>query len=334
MALQQSTASLSMVEPLDFYMNEEMQSDNKFMTHPGDRSPTFIREAALKEFQAYKDVLTSHGLDITVFQSKPEHETPDAVFPNNWFSTHRDESSNEGFMVTYPMKGLSRRRERRPDIVEFLNSKYPHHIDLSPLEDRAGGDMNGTLGSDDSAAYLEGTGAMVFDRIHRVIYMSLSERADEHAAKRLIRTLALSASHVPHSKGYELITFSSQDRNGHRIYHTNVMMAVGTRVAVVCSEAIVDVVERETVLNRLTESDHVVVEISWSQMENFCGNVLEVKLPDDSLALVMSSRARLSFTQHQIDTLLSHYSELISSDLSTIETYGGGGARCMLAELF
>lgn len=297
----QTTSKILMVRPFHFFFNEETAKNNYFQ----QRAPHSIHEKAAEEFDSFVKLLRSNDIDVIVVQDTPEPSTPDSIFPNNWFSSHIS-----GELILYPMFAQNRRQERKPEILNLLTRKmnHPKIIDLTPWEKEN--------------EFLEGTGSMIFDRYKRVAYACRSERTSE-------RVLADFCSRM----NYDYVLFDAFDRNKKPIYHTNVMMEVGTQVAVVCLDAIQNEHDREKLISRLQSSGKIVVEIGLDQLDYFVGNMLELKNRSGQPIMVMSKSAReaLSFEQEKT---ISTYNKIISADLKTIETAGGGSARCMIAEIF
>lgn len=289
-----------MIEPIGFRANPETAGDNAFQ-RPSDGSELAIEVAAREEFARLREALESRGIEVVWRPASGDRGTPDAVFPNNWFTTHAG-----GTLVLYPMRAPSRRRERRAELVDMLREGYPDLVDLSghELEDR----------------FLEGTGSLVIDEAARIVYASESPRSD----RRLVEAWAEQLDHDP-------VIFRAFDAEGRPIYHTNVVLSMGTGWAVVCVEAI-DPLDRSEVLATLAETGHDTIDITREQMRAFCGNVLELENDRGGKLVVMSDRAFHAFTDGQRTALAAH-AELVHVDLTTIETHGGGSARCMLAEL-
>ena len=291
-----------MIRPARFAFNEETAENNFFQQKS---TSDVVPEKALEEFDAFVNLLRGNDVDVTVVQDTPEPWTPDSIFPNNWFSSHLS-----GELVLYPMFAGNRRLERKAEVLDLLRRKMNHRklIDLTHWEKEG--------------AYLEGTGSMIFDRDKRIAYCCRSPRTSE-------KVLADFCSRM----NYDALVFDATDKEGNLIYHTNVMMEVGTQVAVICAEAIRDEKERQKVLSRLATTGKIIVEISLDQVAHFAGNMLEVKSRNGQPLMVMSSSAREALTPVQQDTIAT-FSQIVSADLHTIETNGGGSARCMLAELF
>jgi len=298
----QTTSKVLMIRPAHFAFNEETAQNNFFQQKSASDT---VAEKAIEEFDAFVNLLRGKDVDVTVVQDTAEPWTPDSIFPNNWFSSHLS-----GELVLYPMFAENRRLERKPVILDLLRRKMNHRklIDLTHWEKEG--------------AFLEGTGSMVFDRHKRIAYCCRSPRTSE-------KVLADFCSRM----NYDALVFDATDKEGNLIYHTNVMMVVGTQVAVICAEAISDEKEREKVLSRLTTTGKIIVEISLEQVALFAGNMLEVKSRNGHPLMVMSASARKALAPRQENTI-STFSQIVSADLQTIETNGGGSARCMLAELF
>lgn len=294
-----SARRVLMVDPLGFRSNPETLADNAFQAP--DVDPDGVEQAARAEFLALRGALLEAGVEVEV-HVPPNPATPDAVFPNNWFTTSQD-----GTLVLYPMRARSRRGERWPALVAWLGERYPTLVDLTDTEKEG--------------AFLEGTGSLVIDERSRIVYASVSSRTDP----RLVSEWSERFAYAPY-------IFHAAGRDGREVYHTNVMMALGSGWAVVCSEAIRSPEERGRVLEALARTGHEIVRITLDQMHDFCGNVLELENPEGERFMVMSERARKAFRTDQLATL-SRHARSLHVDLTTIETHGGGSARCMLAEL-
>ncbi len=292
-----------MVRPAQFGYNAETAENNAFQSKL-DISKSIIKEKAVSEFDAMVDLLDQHGVNVIVIEDTAQPQKPDAVFPNNWFSTH------PGRVVLYPMYAESRRVERRGDILDHLISEYGY------------GCIQSYTHNEDQGKMLEGTGSMILDRDHMIAYACISERTDQQ----------LFFDWCQHF-GYRPEAFTSVDSNDGLVYHTNVMMALGQQYVVVCMESVKSPTERENLLNAFAETNKVVVEITLDQMNNFAGNMLEVLDGDGNPLLIMSSRAYQSLTPDQIQTL-EKYTRILAPDIGTIETIGGGSVRCMMAEIF
>lgn len=305
----QTTSHILMIRPAAFFFNEET-AENNYYQDPTKAVPKGTsQEKALAEFNAFVELLRSKGIDVITFDDTVENNTPDSIFPNNWVSFH-----NNGRVFLYPMNAVSRRRERRPEILDLLRSNGFH---IESISDYSTSEAQNT--------FLEGTGSMIFDREHNIAYAARSQRTDE----TLFRTWCADAGFTP-------VVFSSfQSVNGERlpIYHTNVMMCVADKYAVICLDTIDNPEERETVVASLQSTGKTIVEISEDQVNQFAGNMLQVQNQNGTRFLVMSESAYQSLNDDQRRTLES-FNELIHADLPTIETCGGGSARCMMAEVF
>jgi len=300
-----TTDTVLLVPPTSFFFNTETAQDNEFM-HTPDRAQTrsSVRSAALKECNALHAALSEAGIDAHLALNH-RADAPDALFPNNWFSTHAD-----GTLSLYSMKAESRRRERIPQTIARLQQ-----LGYTQVENFTEGENEGKV--------LEGTGAMVLDRANRVCYVCESQRADISVAERWCEAM-----------GYKLFNMGpALDVHGHPIYHTNVVMSVGTSVAVVCMSTLTASKQAE-LRAQLESTGHALLDISHEQMGQFCGNVLELASPTKGRVMVMSLAAFKAFTPQQHETLAQHKVTPIYADVTTIETLGGGGVRCCCAELF
>lgn len=295
----QSPDSVVMIRPLAFAPNTETIADNFFQAREPIAPTASVAEAAFGEVTRMAQQLADLGVKVYLFDDPEEHR-PDSVFPNNWFSTHPD-----GRVALYPMFAPSRRAERRSDIIAALRGRFQIIAvhDYSVLED--------------DGRYLEGTGAMVFDHVHRIAYVARSLRSDEQAVDMVCRDL-----------DYRPVKFATRDRRGAPIYHTNVMMAVGSTIAVVALDAIADTQERKTVQESLQSTGHTIVALSLEQLEAFACNTIEVTT-DSGPRLVMSSRGYESLNRSQRRAICEH-AELLAISVPTVEL-AGGSVRCMIA---
>jgi hypothetical protein len=293
-----------MVEPTSFGFDEQTALSNVFQKHI-DSSAVEITTRAQAEFDSFVATLRAHNIEVIMFRDTDFQPKPNAVFSNNWLSTWPD-----GRVFLYPMATASRRIERSEAALNPIRAtrKISEVSDLSQAE------------QDD--LFLESTGVMVFDHVNKFAYACLSERCNED----LLRTHAAQL-------GYEPIVFHAATSDGVAIYHTNVMLAIQAHSAVICTEAISDADERSNILAYLRKTSHEVIEISLSQMRNFCGNILEVQSRDGKPCIVMSQSAYEHFTPDQRAMLETH-DMLIPVAIPTIEAIGGGSARCMLTEIF
>ena len=297
----QTTSHILMIRPVNFGYNAETAVNNAFQVAGMDAE---AQKKALREFDAFVSVLRSNGVDVTVVQDTPEPHTPDSIFPNNWISFH-----NDGTVIFYPMYAANRRLERKQHVIDTVRTLFEikSQIDLSSYESKN--------------IFLEGTGSMVLDRDNKIAYACLSPRTDKKVLEDFCK-----------QTGFKPVSFRAVDSKGREIYHTNVMMCVADRYVVICLESIDDKTERENVTTAITGSDKEIIEISFDQMNHFAGNMLQVENVSGQKLLVMSSQAFRSLTKQQVDKL-SSYNNIIHSPLVTIETNGGGSARCMMAEV-
>lgn len=300
--MSQATANILMVRPVRFGFNEQTAESNAFQEAT---SQEFVQTKALHEFDTMVAGLRKEGVNVLVFEDTPEPFTPDSVFPNNWVSFHEN-----GEVILYPMQAPNRRQERRMDIIENLKDRFSIEkiVDLSYFETEN--------------KFLEGTGSMVLDRIHKIAYACLSPRTNAMVLERFGK-----------ETGYEIISFEAVDAAQKAIYHTNVLMCIGNEFVVICLEAIANVSERNRVVERLEATAKTIVEISEQQMNCFAGNMLLVTNHRQEKLLVMSTSSFESLTTKQRD-LLANYAKVLHFDLTTIEKNGGGSARCMLAEVY
>lgn len=303
----QCANTVIMVRPVAFHANPLTMESNSFMDEDLALSEQQQQSAALAEFEGLVSVLRDAGLQVLVFEDTRAPGTPDSVFPNNWVSFHAD-----GTVVLYPMMAINRRTERRMDIIEALSSD--EHFRIKEIVDLSGHER------DDQ--FLESTGSLVLDRPNRVAYACLSPRTHLEVLGEFAQRL-----------DYDVLSFEATDREGLAIYHTNVMMAQGEGFAVICSESIRDPAQRTAVLGKLESLGHEIVEISYAQMEQFAGNMLELENESGGKILAMSGRAHDSLTAEQRQTL-GRYARLVHAPINVIEDSAGGSVRCMLAEVF
>lgn len=295
----QAPGAVVMVRPHHFTPNPETAVDNAFQLPRPDLSAERLAGRALAEFDALVRTLMAEGVRVHVFEDLG-HSTPDSVFPNNWFSTHQG-----GRIAVYPMAAPSRRGERRPDVIELLKREYrvQEVIDYSGLEY--------------DHLFLEGTGAMILDHSERVAYVGASSRADPVILERF-------CTHF----GYEPMVFANTDPDGNPIYHTNVIMSIGTEFACVCTEVMSDAARCAEIVARLEGSGRDVVDLSWSQVTEFCGNGLELAGTDGRI-FACSARAASAFTDEQ-RAVIERSARIVAAEVPTIEL-AGGSVRCMLA---
>jgi len=297
----QNTSQLLMIQPVNFGFNAQTAVNNSFQKDPGDN----IQQKALQEFNDLVAVLRKNKVEVTVIEDTPEPSTPDSIFPNNWISFHDD-----GRLFLYPMFAVNRRLERKANVLEAVKTKFTvsEITDLSKYEDKQ--------------VFLEGTGSMVLDRENKIAYACISPRTN----KTLLDEFCRLANFIP-------VTFRSTDSTGVDIYHTNVMMCIANTYAVICLDSIPDNEERKNVIASFERTNKEIITISQQQLNSFAGNMLQVKNVNRELLLVMSTQAYESLTTDQIKALEKH-NRIIHSSLLSIETAGGGSARCMMAEVF
>lgn len=307
--MKQTTNSLLMIRPTAFRMNEQTAGNNYYQKVIDGLLPATVNAKAQQEFDAFVEKLRAVGVDVTVVDDTLTPDTPDSIFPNNWISFHEN-----GDVVLYPMFAKNRREERREDILDILEDKG---FVINNIMDYTSAEEDGF--------FLEGTGSLVLDRTNGKAYCALSPRADEE----LFIEFCEDFDYAP----VIFEAFQTVDSERKLIYHTNVMMCLGETFAVICADSIDDKKERKMVLENLKESEKEVILITEAQMNNFAGNMLQVRGANDKRYLVMSTSAYQSLTPKQIAQLEKH-AEILSSGLDTIEACGGGSARCMMAEIF
>lgn len=297
-----------MIRPVNFRMNEQTAVNN-FFQEDIDIKNSEINAMAQKEFDAFVEVLRAKGVNVIVISDKKDPDTPDSIFPNNWVSFHAD-----GTVGLYPMFAENRRNERREDILDSLEEDG---FIIENIMDYTSAEKEGI--------FLEGTGSILLDRVNNKAYCALSDRADEE----LFIEFCEDFDCMP------VIFIANQSVDGMRmpIYHTNVMMALGENFAIICMDSIDDKKERKNVVEHLKKDGREIISITEQQMHHFAGNMLQVLGSDDKRYLVMSSDAYNSLRPEQI-TAFENHCEIIHSSLDTIETCGGGSARCMMAEVF
>ena len=300
--IQQSANAVVMIRPFRFYPNPKTASDNAFQREVASTDADTISKAAQEEFDQAVAQLRDAGVTVHVFADTASPEKPDAVFPNNWFSTHQD-----GRIALYPMYSAARRSERRRDVIDDLRK---HYRVLDVVDYSA---------SEQQQKYLEGTGSLVLDHVNRIAYASLSQRTHPEALERFC-----------HDFGYEAVTFQSQSEDGRPVYHTNVMMCVGSKFALVGLEMIADESGRTVVQDRLEITGKEVIELTAGQIANFAGNAIELHNEKGKL-LVLSTRAASVLAEDQ-RAIINRHAKIVQLSLPTIEL-AGGSARCMIATI-
>jgi hypothetical protein len=298
----QSTSHILMIRPVNFGFNEETAQSNAFQKRNAEKNN--VQEKALLEFDGMVSILRENGIDVTVIDDTPNPHTPDSIFPNNWVSFHAD-----GTVFLYPMQAENRRLERREDIIAELEDRFVAReiIDLSRFEAEN--------------KFLEGTGSMVLDRENKIAYACLSPRTDREVLKIFCE-----------QQDYQSICFDAFDEYNRAIYHTNVLMCVGSKFVVICMDSIPNPHEKVMVAETIKATQKELIAITFDQMNNFAGNMLEVKNNVGETLIVMSENAYNALTEGQ-KTSLTKYGQLVYANINTIETNGGGSARCMMAEV-
>ena len=296
---EQSTNHILLIEPAEFYSNSETAGTNHYQTNDSELSKDEILEKALEQFVSFKSTLVSNGINITTLQG--QIGCPDNIFPN-WAATYEDRT-----MHLFSMLAKNRRKEKSAAHISYLSKTYQLTMDFSEFEDRA--------------IFLEGTSSMVFDRVNKIAYTGLSPRTNKDLAKIWGGRY-----------GYEMVFFNTESHVSQPIYHSDVIMYIGTEMSGISIDSIKQE-DQQRVREKLKLS-HNILEITQEQIIDFCGNCLEVKDENGQLILVMSTRAYNAYSDKQKTLLESYYHKIIHSDISYIEQYGGGSARCMMMELF
>ncbi len=302
----QCTSDILMIRPASFGYNKETAVNNVYQQKPVNTELEYIQKQALIEFDAFAGKLSDAGVNVIVVSDTPEPQKPDALFPNNWISFHED-----GTVVLYPMYAKSRRTERRNEILELLEKQHglrtTNVIDLTYFENEG--------------KFLEGTGSLVLDRVNKIAYAAASERTSPELVEEFSSQL-----------NYKPVIFNAV-ANGAPVYHTNVLLSVCDKFVVICLDYISSETEKEALLKTVELTQKKVLSISAEQASCFAGNMLELKSEKEESLLVMSTNAYNSLDTEQLSFLNKHY-KIIHSPLDTIEKYGGGSARCMIAEIF
>lgn len=314
--MKQTTNSILMIRPVAFRMNEQTAVNNYYQKVLDGLSPETVNTKAQQEFDTFVNKLRKVGVNVIVVEDTIEPNTPDSIFPNNWISFHEN-----GDVVLYPMFAENRRAERREDILDILEDEG---FEINQIMDYTSAEEDGI--------FLEGTGSLLLDRENGKAYCALSPRADEELMIEFCEDFEFTPVLF---EAFQTVNLPDGKAGGERklMYHTNVMMCLGDTFAVICADCIDDKKERKMVLDSLRGDDKEVILITEEQVNNFAGNMLEVKGKNDKRFLVMSESAFKSLTKKQIAQLEAHV-EIIHSSLNTIEACGGGSARCMMAEIF
>ncbi|HNN72804.1 MAG TPA: arginine deiminase-related protein [Ferruginibacter sp.] len=296
----QQCRQLLMIRPVNFGYNAETAVNNAFQTDTGQ-----VQEAALREFDNFVTLLRRHQVNVLVIEDSPEPFTPDSIFPNNWISFQE-----HARIFLYPMFAPNRRKERKPAVLETIKNRFrvDEIVDLSRYETEG--------------YFLEGTGSLVLDRENKIAFACRSPRTSEKVLNEFCRL-----------SGYTACCFHATDQRGMPIYHTNVMMCVADRYAVICPDSIADIAERENLLAQIRLTNKEVIPITQDQLDHFAGNMLQVMNAEGQSLLIMSSQAYHSLNAEQAARLENH-NPIIHAPLETIESAGGSSARCMLAEVF
>ncbi|MDG1529522.1 MAG: arginine deiminase-related protein [Polaribacter sp.] len=307
--MQQTTNTILMIRPVNFRMNEQTAVNNYYQQELTNTLPATINAKAQKEFDDFVIKLQKNGIEVVVVNDTETPSTPDSIFPNNWISFHEN-----GDVGLYPMFAENRRLERREDVLEVLESKgfvIENIVDYTEAEEEV--------------VFLEGTGSMILDRESQKAYCAISPRADEELFIEFCEDFEFTP----------VVFVANQTLENQReaIYHTNVMMCVAEQFAIICLASIDDKKERKNVVKHLKENEKEVIDITEQQVNAFAGNMLQVKGIANERFLVMSSSAYHSLRKDQVQKI-EKYNSIIHSSLETIETCGGGSARCMMAEVF
>jgi hypothetical protein len=302
----QSATDVLMIRPVQFAGNPQTAASNRFQLSASHLSAGQIQLAAEREFDGLAAALRGAGVNVHVFEDTLTPHTPDSIFPNNWVSFHAD-----GSVVLYPMLAENRRQERRNDLLQELSARAGFRIarviDLTPHER--------------DSKFLEGTGSLVLDRVHRIAYACVSPRTDLDVLGDFAQQL-----------DYDVVAFEAADASGAAIYHTNVLMCVGTQFAAVCSACIRED-ERAGVIDALSKTGHTIVDLTMEQLAGFAGNMLELRSTRGERIVAMSRCAFDALSPQQRELIEQQAGPIVAAPIGTIETLGGGSVRCMLAEI-
>ncbi len=294
-----------MVRPSGFSFNRETEGSNAFQTRIKNELIASVQQNVMKEFDSLADTLKLKGVNVFIFNDTISPSKPDAIFPNNWVTFHAD-----GSAILYPLFAPNRRPERRHDILASLKKNF----ELTSIVDFSACETEGK--------FLEGTGSIVFDHENKIAYACSSPRTSKEILKKI-------SAHL----NYEMFFFHAVDESGKEIYHTNVMMSIGEKFAVLCEESITNEIERELIRNSLIFTGHEVIEITFEQMNDFAGNMLAVQTSSNEQIVILSQRAFDSLADIQKNKIEKH-GQLTPLSINTIEMIGGGSVRCMIAEIF
>lgn len=307
--IKQITNSILMIRPVQFRMNEQTAVNNYYQKTIEHLTPDAVNALAVEEFDALVQKLKAAGIQVVVVDDTKEFDTPDSIFPNNWISFHKN-----GTIALYPMFAENRRFERKESVVEAVEEKgfsIKHVVDYTEAEQEN--------------LFLEGTGSIILDREYQKAYCALSPRADE----QLFIEFCEDFDFFP----VIFSAYQTVNQKREKIYHTNVMMCIGSTFAVICLDSIDDKKERKNVINHLKKDNKDIIEITEDQVNQFAGNMLQLLGKNNTPFLIMSQSAFDSLRADQLSKLEKH-TKIISSSLQTIEACGGGSARCMMAEIF
>jgi len=296
-----------MVRPDHFAFNTQTAPSNTFQHNPESQTQDQVQKSALGEFETMVTTLQGHGINVIVGENTESRNTPDEVFPNNWFSTHED-----GTLIYYPMLALNRRLERQSDPKFMQKLRTQGHFQPKRIKDLSV--------AEEHDFFLEGTGSLILDRKNKIAYAHESPRTSVDALRIFSEMM-----------GYQATLFQAKSRDRKPIYHTNVVMSIEEKFSVICSEVVRDKDQKKLIVEQLAR-DREVIEITEDQMSSFCANIIELSAPDGSI-IVMSETAKNAFTQKQLRTL-KKYGKPVAVKIPTIETVGGGSARCMVSEIF
>jgi len=302
--MNQVASTILMIRPAAFGYNTETAANNVFQSK-SELSQKDVQQKAEGEFDAFVNTLRKKGIEVIVVQDTVKPVKPDAVFPNNWFCTLQD-----GTLAVFPMYAPNRRIEKRDDMLQQLVQQY----NTRDVEDWSEYEAE--------SLFLEGTGSMIIDHEHKLIYACISPRTNKTVLEKFAQ-----------AHGYRAITFYSKDENGTEVYHTNVIMHIGETYAVICLESIKDEIERIAVSQLLTSTGHEIIPITLQQVHDYAGNMLQVKNNKGQKFTILSKKAHKALSKEQKDILKVH-TNLLPVDITTIETIGGGSVRCMMAEIF
>lgn len=295
------TSTILMVRPASFGFNEQTAVNNSFQQKASFEN---IQQKALQEFNEMVETIRSAGIQVIVIEDTPEPVKPDAIFPNNWFCTLSD-----GSFHLFPMYAKNRRAERRMDMIDQLKDEFTINQVVHWTK------------NEDQNVYLEGTGSMVMDHDHKLIYACISERTHPDLLKKFAENI-----------GYDIVAFEAKDKNDLPIYHTNVLLCIGNNFCVICDE-VFEKQDLEKALQSFRKTNKEVISISYDQMLHFAGNMLQLQNKNSNHVLVMSQSSFDALHQDQIQQLQPH-TQLLPVNINTIETIGGGSARCMMGEIF